>query len=74
MRARDRNRTEAILKDFFYPFMKIRTRQKGYAVSAIKAGVRLAGFEAGPVRAPLIDLTTEEERMLAGLIEKAGQL
>ena len=51
LRAGNRARTETILKDFFYPFMTIRNRQKGYAVSAIKAGVRLVGFDAGPVRA-----------------------
>lgn len=73
LRAGERDRTEQILKDFFYPFMKIRNRQKGYAVSAIKAGVRLAGFEAGGVRSPLVDLTGEEERMLSELIEKAGK-
>jgi 5-dehydro-4-deoxyglucarate dehydratase len=68
LRAGDRNRTETILKDFFYPFMKIRNRGKGYAVSAIKAGVRLVGFDAGPVRAPLTDLTNDEIEMLADLI------
>ena len=43
-------------------------RAKGYAVSAIKAGVRLQGFAAGPVRSPLKDLTGPEEEMLAALI------
>lgn len=69
LRAGNRTRTEAILKDFFYPFMSIRNRRKGYAVSAIKAGVRLMGFDAGPVRAPLTDLTEEEMDMMAKLIE-----
>ena len=59
---------EAILKDFFYPFMAIRNRRKGYAVAAIKAGVRLQGFDAGKVRPPLEDLTREEEAMLEKLI------
>lgn len=68
LRANNRQRTETILRDFFYPFMKIRNRGKGYAVSAIKAGVRLVGFDAGPVRAPLTDLTQEEVEMLANLI------
>lgn len=68
LRDGDRARCEEILKDFFYPFMAIRNRRKGYAVAAIKAGVRLQGFDAGPVRAPLSDLTSEEEAMLANLI------
>lgn len=74
LRAGDRNRTETILNEFFYPFMAIRNRQKGYAVSAIKAGVRLVGHDAGPVRPPLTDLMPEEENMLAQLIEKAGDI
>ncbi|HVW57238.1 MAG TPA: 5-dehydro-4-deoxyglucarate dehydratase [Rhizobiaceae bacterium] len=61
-------RTNAILRDFFYPFLKIRNRSKGYAVSAIKAGVWLVGFDAGKVRAPLTDLTAEEVEMMAELI------
>ncbi|WP_404402096.1 5-dehydro-4-deoxyglucarate dehydratase [Pelagibacterium halotolerans] len=68
LRGGNRARCEEILKDFFYPFMAIRDRAKGYAVSAIKAGVRLQGFDAGPVRAPLSDLTPVEEEMLAALI------
>jgi 5-dehydro-4-deoxyglucarate dehydratase len=69
LRAGQRERTNAILEDFFYPFIRIRDRNTGYAVSAIKAGVRLMGFDVGPVRAPLTDLTTEETEMLAKLIE-----
>lgn len=68
LRAGNRTRCEEILKDFFYPFMAIRNRRKGYAVAAIKAGVRLQGFDAGRVRPPLDDLTTEEEQMLLELI------
>lgn len=68
LRAGNRTRCEEILRDFFYPFMAIRNRRKGYAVSAIKAGVRLQGFDAGKVRPPLDDLTAEEEEMLAKLI------
>jgi len=69
LRANDRATCEKILNEFFYPFMAIRNRQKGYAVSAIKAGVRLQGFNAGKVRPPITDLNAEEERMLDALIE-----
>jgi 5-dehydro-4-deoxyglucarate dehydratase len=68
LRGGDRARCEEILKDFFYPFMAIRSRRKGYAVAAVKAGVRLQGFDAGKVRPPLDDLTAEEEAMLDKLI------
>jgi 5-dehydro-4-deoxyglucarate dehydratase len=68
LRAGNRTRCEEILRDFFYPFMAIRNRRKGYAVSAIKAGVRLQGFDAGKVRPPLDDLTRAEEDMMLELI------
>ncbi|MBY6092657.1 5-dehydro-4-deoxyglucarate dehydratase [Maritimibacter alkaliphilus] len=68
LRAGNRARCEEILNGFFYPFMEIRNRSKGYAVSAIKAGVRLQGFDAGPVRSPLTDLNEEEMGMMADLI------
>ena len=56
------------MTDAAIAFMALRERQPGYAVSAIKGGVRLRGFDAGRVRSPLVDLTTEEEQILAGLI------
>lgn len=68
LRAGDRATCDRLLRDFFYPFMDIRSRQKGYAVSAVKAGVRLQGFAAGRVRSPLTDLTQEEEAMMEKLI------
>ncbi|QUS35054.1 5-dehydro-4-deoxyglucarate dehydratase [Falsirhodobacter algicola] len=69
LRRGDRGACEQMLNAFFYPFMALRNRCQGYAVAAIKAGVRLQGFAAGAVRAPLTDLTAEEERELARLIE-----
>ena len=58
----------ALLRDFYYPFARIRDRKAGYAVSAIKAGVALLGFHTGSVRTPLTDLTEEERRMLKTVI------
>lgn len=60
---------EELLRTFYYPFAAIRDRQTGYAVSAIKAGVRLRGFDSGHVRAPLTDLTGEEVEMMQDLIQ-----
>ncbi|WP_163269085.1 5-dehydro-4-deoxyglucarate dehydratase [Chelativorans alearense] len=68
LRAGRQDVTLRILNEFFYPFMKIRDRAPGYAVSAIKAGVRIVGFDAGPVRPPLTDLTEEEAAMLENLV------
>lgn len=72
LRGGDRATCESILNSFFYPFMALRSRRKGYAVSAVKAGVRLAGFDAGRVRAPLDDLTPAEEAILKELIDAHG--
>lgn len=60
---------EAMLRDFYYPFAKIRDRKTGYAVSAIKAGVALRGFETGPVRSPLTDLSDEERALMRDLMQ-----
>ena len=70
MRAGDVATMSRFLTEFFYPFARIRDRQAGYAVSAIKAGATLAGFDAGPVRPPLTDLTEEERGMLKPLVER----
>lgn len=70
LRSGDRATCENILTNFFYPFMELRGRRKGYAVSAIKAGVRLIGYDAGPVRAPLDDLTNMEVAVLKDLIDR----
>lgn len=58
-----------MLQDFYYRFADIRDRKTGYAVSAIKAGVKLRGFDTGPVRAPLTDLTEEEMGLMKDLIQ-----
>jgi 5-dehydro-4-deoxyglucarate dehydratase len=41
-------------------------------VSIIKAGAKLVGHDAGPVRAPLTDLKPAEMDALAALIKKLG--
>jgi len=61
-----------MLDEFFLPYLEIRNRKAGYAVSIVKAGARLVGHDAGPVRAPLTDLTAEESEMLNQLILKQG--
>jgi 5-dehydro-4-deoxyglucarate dehydratase len=35
--------------------VSLRNRRKGYAVSIVKAGMRIVGRPAGPVRPPLTD-------------------
>ena len=67
-RGGDDAKCEQMLRDFYYPFARVRDRKTGYAVSAIKAGVALRGFDTGPVRSPLTDLTGEEREMLKAVI------
>lgn len=58
-----------LLDRFFLPYIKLRNRSPGYAVSIVKAGATLVGHSAGPVRAPLTELTAEEREQLTELIE-----
>ena len=61
-----------LLKDFFMPYLEIRNRMPGYAVSIVKAGATIVGHSAGPVRPPLTDLKPQEMEMLKALIDKLG--
>ncbi|WP_426149795.1 5-dehydro-4-deoxyglucarate dehydratase [Pseudomonas sp. DC3000-4b1] len=61
-----------MIDDFFLPYLDIRNRKAGYAVSIVKAGAKIAGYDAGPVRTPLTDLTEEEYAALAALMDKLG--
>jgi 5-dehydro-4-deoxyglucarate dehydratase len=61
-----------LLKEFFMPYLEIRNRGQGYAVSIVKAGAKIVGHDAGPVRTPLTDLKPDEYDALASLISKLG--
>ncbi|MDR5774691.1 MULTISPECIES: 5-dehydro-4-deoxyglucarate dehydratase [unclassified Caballeronia] len=70
--ADDHETVGKLIDDFFLPYVAIRNRRAGYAVSIVKAGAKLVGHDAGPVRAPLTDLTEEEVAQLDVLIKKLG--
>jgi len=61
-----------LLHDFFMPYLEIRNRGQGYAVSIVKAGAALVGHGAGPVRPPLTDLKPQEMEALDALIRSLG--
>jgi 5-dehydro-4-deoxyglucarate dehydratase len=63
---------DSLMRDFFIPYLRIRNRQPGYAVSIVKAGAAIVGRSAGGVRPPLSDLTAEETSELAALIARLG--
>ena len=71
LRAGDAKVTQDMLKRFFYPYVALRNRGKGYAVSIVKAGMRVMGEDPGPVRTPLLDLSPDEHRMLEKLLHDA---
>jgi 5-dehydro-4-deoxyglucarate dehydratase len=64
--------TDGLLDRFFLPYLEIRNRRPGYAVSIVKAGVKIVGRDAGPVRPPLVDLTADEISRLEDLIKALG--
>ncbi len=61
-----------LLREFFMPYLELRNRMPGYAVSIVKAGAKIVGHDAGPVRAPLTDLKADEMAALKALIDKLG--
>lgn len=61
-----------LIDDFFLPYIALRNRGQGYAVSIVKAGAKLVGHDAGPVRTPLTDLKPAEMEQLDALIRKLG--
>ncbi|WP_255441091.1 5-dehydro-4-deoxyglucarate dehydratase [Actinoplanes sp. ATCC 53533] len=70
VRAQDRDTVYQLLNDFIIPYLDIRDRARGYAVSIIKAGLTAVGRDGGRVRPPLTDLTPAERADLTALIEK----
>jgi 5-dehydro-4-deoxyglucarate dehydratase len=72
VRTDDMATQHRLLRDFFMPYLEIRNKGQGYAVSIVKAGAKLVGHDAGPVRAPLTDLKPEEMDQLGALIAKLG--
>ncbi len=70
VRARDYTRVYSALNTFVLPYIAIRNRKQGYAVSIVKAGMKVVGRDAGPVRTPLVDLTESEMAELSALVNR----
>jgi 5-dehydro-4-deoxyglucarate dehydratase len=70
--AGDTATTGRLLDEFFLPYLEIRNKGEGYAVSIVKAGATVVGHGAGPVRPPLTDLKPAEVEQLAALIQRLG--
>jgi 5-dehydro-4-deoxyglucarate dehydratase len=72
VRRQDRDAVYRMLSEFVLPYLDIRDRGRGYAVSIIKAGLTAVGRDGGRVRPPLTDLTEDEHAELATLVQKVA--
>ncbi len=74
LRAGDKETVARIIKNFFIPFVRLRSKKNGYAVSLIKAGAKIIGRSAGDTRAPLTMPQPAEVDLLAELIAQSALL
>ncbi|MEU3415181.1 5-dehydro-4-deoxyglucarate dehydratase [Streptomyces sp. NPDC006658] len=74
LRTGDEPLAHRLLDGFYGPFADLRARGRGYAVSLVKAGVRLRGLDVGEVRPPLHEPAEDHVKQLAGLIERGRAL
>ncbi|MCE7082718.1 5-dehydro-4-deoxyglucarate dehydratase [Streptomyces sp. ST2-7A] len=58
-----------LLTEFYAPLVELRSTVPGYAVSMVKAGLRLRGHNPGAVRPPLTDLAPEHLAELSRIID-----
>lgn len=71
VKSGDTSTTDEILQKFFMPYIALRNRKRGYAVSIVKAGMKVMGRPAGPVRPPLTDLAPSEVEDLSTILRTA---
>ncbi|MEU0948914.1 5-dehydro-4-deoxyglucarate dehydratase [Streptomyces canus] len=70
----DRATADRLLDGFYRPFVELRARGRGYAVSLVKAGVRMRGLDVGEVRPPLHEPDGDHVKQLAEIIERGYAL
>ncbi|WP_329290498.1 5-dehydro-4-deoxyglucarate dehydratase [Streptomyces pseudovenezuelae] len=70
----DRTTADRLLDGFYRPFVELRARGRGYAVSLVKAGVRMRGLDVGEVRPPLHEPGEDHVKQLAEIIERGYAL
>ncbi len=74
VRANDQKKVYDALNKFVLPYIALRNRKRGYAVSIVKAGMKVIGRSAGAVRSPLTDLTEAELAELAALVAGVAEV
>ncbi|MEV5436167.1 5-dehydro-4-deoxyglucarate dehydratase [Streptomyces sp. NPDC052682] len=72
--AGDDTTVRRLLDGFYRPFVELRAQGRGYAVSLVKAGVRLRGLDVGEVRPPLHEPAEDHVKQLAQVIERGYAL
>jgi 5-dehydro-4-deoxyglucarate dehydratase len=65
---KDQNTMNELLSRAVLPFVEIRNRVPGYAISLVKRGAQFRGVPVGSVRAPLVDPRSEDEKDLVTLL------
>jgi 5-dehydro-4-deoxyglucarate dehydratase len=70
----DQARQDALVDGFFSPLVALRDEVPGFAVSLVKAGLRLKDPRVGSVRAPLIDPDAGQLARLAAILERGRLL
>ncbi|MFG3509052.1 5-dehydro-4-deoxyglucarate dehydratase [Streptomyces sp. NPDC047821] len=63
-----------LIDGFYRPLAELRAKSRGYAVSLVKAAVRLGGLDVGEVRPPLSEPAPAHIEELAGIIERGRAL
>ena len=58
-----------LVNDHVVPLYALRTKRKGYEVSAMKAILELLGLSGGPVRPPLVDVNEAERDELKAILD-----
>ena len=74
VRRQDHEAVYSGLRRFVLPYLDIRDREKGYAVSIVKAGLGAVQRHTSRVRPPLTDLKPAERDMLVDLVQRSGVL
>ncbi|HBF80347.1 MAG TPA: 5-dehydro-4-deoxyglucarate dehydratase [Streptomyces sp.] len=74
LRSGDDDLVNGLLDHFYRPLVELRAKGRGYAVSLVKAGVRLGGLAVGEVRTPLTEPPAAHIEELTGIIASGRAL
>src|ERR1041385_4527498 len=61
---------DKLMSEVVIPLYALRARRKGYEVSVMKAMMDMIGLVGGPVRPPLVDVSTEDSQTLRKMVER----